>query len=125
MNYDPQRAPDPKAWLALDEATRVRLCEEAHASPGPTHPPIKSPRLHAAVHAVVENQLALGQPPQVRAALQRLMAQGLTRHEAVHEIGTVVSELIFDVVKKKQAYDPVAYAEALDALRRRVDPERV
>jgi hypothetical protein len=121
MDYDPSRAPDPRAWLATPEAERVELCEKAHATPPPSHPPIENARLHAAVHAVVENQLALGQPPHVRAALERLMAQGMTRHEAVHEVGTVVSELIFDLVKKKRPFDPAAYAEALDGLRRRLD----
>ncbi len=121
MDYDPSRAPEPKAWLATPEASRVQLCEQAHANPPPGHPPIENARLHAAVHAVVENQLALGQPPQVRAALARLMGQGLSRHDAIHEIGTVVSELIFDLVKKKRPFDPAAYAEALDGLSRRLD----
>ncbi|MGQ0508427.1 MAG: DUF1841 family protein [Myxococcaceae bacterium] len=125
MDYDPQRSPDAKAWLAQDEAARVKLCEAAHESPPEWHPPIKSPRLHAAVHAVVENQVALGQPPQTRAALERLMAQGLSRHEAVHEVGTVVSQLLLDLVQKKQPFNPTVYAEALDGLRRKIDPNLV
>src|SRR4051812_16553520 len=125
MEYDPQRAPEAKPWLALDEESRVRLCEAAHQTLPPWHPPMKSPRLHATIHTVVETQLAQGSPPQARAALDRLIAQGLTRHEAIHELGTVVSELIFDIVQKKKPFDAAAYAEALDSLRRKVDPNVV
>ena len=49
------------------------------------------PRLHAAVHAVVETQLASGAPPETRRALERLLAGGLPRHEAVHAIGLIVA----------------------------------
>jgi hypothetical protein len=124
MKYDPERAPEPKAWLSLDEKLRIRACEEAHAEPPTWHPPIKSPTLHAGVHVVVENQLALGQPPQVRTALERLVAQGLNRHEAIHEIGRLVSEVILDVTQQKRPFDGEAYAAALDGLRGRVTPRR-
>ena len=45
---------------------------------------------HAVVHAIVENQLALGEPVVV-ATLARLRSDGLDRHEAVHAIGSVLS----------------------------------
>jgi hypothetical protein len=40
------------------------------------------PNLH-----VVENQIALGDPPAVQEALARLMVEGLDRHDVVREKG--------------------------------------
>lgn len=57
-------------------------------------------RLHAALHVVVENQLAANDEPVVR-ALARLMKEGLTRHDAVHAIGSVAARHIFAVLKAK------------------------
>ena len=52
---------------------------------------IRLPRetLHAVIHAIVENQIADRELP-VRAAAQRLMSEGLDRHEAIHTIGSVL-----------------------------------
>ena len=52
------------------------------------------------MHVVVENQLAANDEPVVR-ALARLMKEGLSRHEAVHAIGSVVAQHIFDMLKMK------------------------
>ncbi len=56
-------------------------------------------RLHAAIHTIVENQLAMG-IPEVRETLDRLLAEGLDRHDALHAIGMVLAELIFYVTQQ-------------------------
>ena len=43
-------------------------------------------QLHATFHVVVENQIALGDELPVRRAVDRLMAEGLDRHQAVHAV---------------------------------------
>ena len=83
--YDPDYGPAPQEWLALDEQARIQLCEEHHG--GQWSP---SALRHAVVHAIVENQLALGEPVVV-ATLARLRSEGLDRHDAVHAIGSVLS----------------------------------
>jgi hypothetical protein len=90
MDYDAERAPDPAAWLAADEGQRLEAVERHHRTVG-EHARIQKPRLHAALHQVVENQLALDQPPAARRALARLVAGGLPRHEAVHALGLIVA----------------------------------
>jgi hypothetical protein len=115
MDYDADRDPDPQAWRAADEATRLAAVEAHHRALRAPHPRTQAPRLHAAVHLVVESQLALDQPPQVRAALARLVAGGLARHEAVHAIGAVAAEVMLDAARGKP-YDAAAYGRALDAL---------
>ena len=51
-------------------------------------------------HVVVENQVALGEVTPVPETLDRLMDEGLDRHEAVHAIGSILMEIVFDAVHK-------------------------
>jgi hypothetical protein len=95
--YDPDLAPDPNKWLQLDEDERLILVEEYHRD-ARVPLPRKARRLHATIHAVVENQLAQNHEPVAR-ALSRLMKEGLSRHDAVHAIGSRVAEQIYDMLK--------------------------
>jgi len=47
----------------------------------------------------VENQIAEGLDCVVR-AMARLMGEGLSRHDALHAIGSVVAEHLYEIVKK-------------------------
>jgi hypothetical protein len=60
-----------------------------------------SAKLHGTVHAIVENQVALGDATVVPATLDRLMREGLDRHDAVHAVGSVVMGIVFDAVREK------------------------
>jgi hypothetical protein len=94
-HYDPDRPLDPEEWTALDEGERQSLVERYHRKKR-----IKLPnsRLHAAIHVIVENQIALGgEIPQK--TLARLMREGLSRHDAVHAVGWVLAGHIFDLIK--------------------------
>jgi hypothetical protein len=99
--YNPGRAPEPESWLELDEQERIALVETYHRVAR-----IKLPNVtaHAALHATVENQIALNLEPVVR-AMDRLGKEGLTRHDAVHAIGSVVAEHLFDILKTDQNDD--------------------
>jgi hypothetical protein len=94
--YDPEEAPDPAEWLERDEDERRLLVEAYHARAG-IDPP--NANLHAAFHVIVENQIALGDEVPTGRTVERLMAEGLSRHEAVHAVGSVVSGLINDAAK--------------------------
>lgn len=95
--YDPEVAPNSRDWLALDEGERVLLVEEYHRV-ARISLPRRARRLHATIHTIVENQLALEDQTIVRATLQRLMEAGLTRHEAIHAVGSVLTEHIYDLL---------------------------
>jgi len=97
--YDPEVAPDPAEWLALGELERIRLAEAYHNAAGIELPNLKS---HAVFHSIVENQLAEELDPVVR-AMARLLEQGLTRHDALHAIGSVVAEHLFEVLSTADA----------------------
>ena len=93
--YDPFQPPDPVEWLELDEMERIDLVREYHRRTG-----VKLPNaaLHAAIHAAVENQVAMGDELPVRRTLERLQGEGLDRHDAVHAIGSVLSRHMFEMV---------------------------
>ena len=102
--YDPEIAPVSEEWLALDEGERILLVEAYHRE-SRIRLPMSRRKLHATFHVTVENQLAEHDEPVVR-ALERLMKEGLSRHDAVHAIGSVVAEEIYDVLKLGKAPDP-------------------
>jgi hypothetical protein len=95
--YDPEVAPDSREWLALDESERLVLVEDYHRD-ARISMPRRARRLHAAIHTIVENQLVLEDQTIVRATLQRLMEAGLTRHDGIHAVGSVLSGHIYDLL---------------------------
>lgn len=85
--YNPMHAPDPEKWKALDEQERIELALEYHSRADVELP---NPHLHSIIHAVVEYQIALGDEYPVQKTLNRLIQEGLSRHDAIHAIGSVL-----------------------------------
>jgi Tfp pilus assembly PilM family ATPase len=116
--YDPNNAPDPEVWLALDEQIRIALVEEHHRL---AH--IKLPNLetHAVFHAIIENQIAQNLDSVVR-AMTRLTAEGLSRHDAVHAIASVLAVHIHDLFNTKEdaANSQAIYDAAIERLSAKV-----
>jgi Domain of unknown function (DUF1841) len=102
MGYDPDVDPDSAHWLGLDEAERLSQAKAYHERSDVL---LVKPEFHAAIHVAIENQIALGDEMPVRRALERLMAEGLTRHEAVHALGSVLTEMIVGAANDKEAED--------------------
>ena len=111
MRYNPDTAPDPQSWLSFDDGERLALVTEFHKKAGDQLPNIV---LHASLHTVIENQIAL-QVTEVTAALNRLMNEGLDRHDAIHAVGSVLAKHIYRIGKGEASpSDP--NAEYLDEL---------
>ena len=87
--YDPLNASDPDDWQSMDEGERMMLVTEHHRQSGVELP---NERVHAAIHVIVENQIALGDETAAPATLERLMREGLDRHEAIHAVGGVLAD---------------------------------
>jgi hypothetical protein len=103
MPYDAMKAPDPQARLELDEQERIDEVIDYHRR---YHLPMGgSAQLHAVAHVIVENQVAMGDPPAAREALARLMGEGLDRHDAVHAVGSIVVGLMYDVLLREKGKD--------------------
>lgn len=99
LEYDPSIEPDPDQWLALDEEERIALVVAYHRRAG-----IRFPReqAHAIFHAIVESQIADAELP-VRNTAERLMAEGLDRHEAIHAIGSVLAAHMHNLIRKAES----------------------
>ena len=110
--YDPNVAPSAADWLTLDEDERMERVSSYHRRKKVTLP---NTELHAVIHVVVENQLAMGEGV-VIATLARLQAEGLDRHDALHAIGSVLSGYIYDLMREESDAKDVAYARYLERL---------
>ena len=75
-----------------------------------------NPILHITAHQTVENQLAQDDPKEVRRTIEKLTRQGYTRHEAIHAIGSVVMDEIWNILKEKRPFDEARYSRSLRAL---------
>ena len=109
--YDPDEAPDPEAWLALDEDERRNRVEDFHRAAGIRIP---NAAVHAIIHTVIENQIARGLEP-VKRVLARLMGEGLDRHEALHAIGSVLAKRLHSMMKEQKG-DSGEYLQAIEGL---------
>jgi hypothetical protein len=112
-SYEANTAPDPEVWLAIDESRKLAAIEAHHRALAVDLP---NPRLHAAMHAIVENQLAANAPAESRVTIERLVAAGVTRHGAVHAIGSVVAEALWSVQRRHASVDHDAMIAALARL---------
>ncbi len=113
--YDPDIAPNPAEWLALEESERMRQVKAYHRRTGVSLP---NENAHAVTHAIIENQIAMGDKMPVRRALDRLMAEGLDRHEAVHALASVLIGHINESFKdpEAKAFPAEAYSAAVEQI---------
>ena len=113
--YKPSISPNPDEWLALDEYERIRLVREFHEN-HEEELPEDAIQIHSVFHVVVENQFALG-VEQIPETIARLIRQGLDRHEAVHAIGAILSEDIYELLKgNKREFPSKQYRRKLEKI---------
>ena len=76
-----------------------------------------NPYLKEEILEVVENQLRDGDPPETRQTLERLLAAGYSRQQAVEMIGSVVVDEIWVVLHDKKPFDRERFVGLLEKLR--------
>ena len=111
-SYDPDSATIGDDWLTVDEGERIELVASYHRRKKIRLP---NAQLHAVIHVVVENQLALGEETVVK-TLHRLQAEGLGRHDAVHAIGSVLAADLYELMREGSGSTGDAYARYLERL---------
>jgi len=77
-----------------------------------------NPFVHVAIHHAIENQIADHTPPQTAETLEALMRAGYTRHEAIHAIGAILANEMFEILRDDRPFDEAGYIEALRDLAR-------
>jgi hypothetical protein len=75
-----------------------------------------NPFLHTSLHAVIEQQLKAGLPPETEQALLSLLARGESRHDAIHRIGAILAQVIHDAVTRNKPIDEGHYISKLREL---------
>jgi Domain of unknown function (DUF1841) len=72
-----------------------------------------NPILHVTIHQTIENQIASGKPKETAQAVEVLMQQGLSRHEAIHRVGTILADEIFHILKHERPFDEAGFVRKL------------
>jgi hypothetical protein len=111
-SYDPDRSQPAADWLQTDEGERIALVVAYHRRRKVRLP---NPQLHAVIHVIIENQLALGEEVVVR-TLARLQAEGLSRHDAVHAIGSVLADDLYKLMQENSDTTDDAFHRYRDGL---------
>jgi hypothetical protein len=101
-----------KQRAALDESEILVLAWRQHVRLYPEWEPFHeggeldgmNPRAHVAVHGLVEAMLR-GPDPTAKRVLKRLMREGESRHDAIHEIGNVLMGALHDIAHEKDEDD--------------------
>ena len=112
--YNPNMAPDPDTWNALEETERLLIVERYHKRKR-----IRMPNhtAHATFHVIVENQIAMGDELNTAHTLDRLMSEGLDRHEALHAVGSVLAEHMHRMMSgESEDFNESKYSSDLDDL---------
>lgn len=101
--YNPLQQPDREKWLEASESDRIDAVREFHENhDNGGFEEDEALTIHSTVHVIVENQLAEG-VELLPETIAKLMRQGLNRHEAIHAIGAILTEDIFDIVRGEKA----------------------
>jgi len=112
--YDALIKPEPEKWLELSEESRIAMIE-SYARNHETTIEEEALLLHSSIHMVVENQLAEN-IESTKETYNRLLRQGLYRHETIHAIGAVVTEDIYDMLKNSETFNHDKYKNRLRKL---------
>ncbi len=113
-SYDPETSRSSADWLQTDEGERIELVTSYHRREKIRLP---NAQLHAVIHVVVENQLALGDEVVVK-TLARLQAEGLGRHDALHAIGSVLAADLYELMREHSVATGEAHLRYLERLQK-------
>jgi hypothetical protein len=94
--YNPSVEQSKEEWLCATESERLAAVMEYHENSG-VDIDEKALTIHATIHVIVENQLAMG-VDLLPETIAKLIRQGLTRHEAIHAVGAILIEDIMDIM---------------------------
>ena len=73
-----------------------------------------NPFLHLSLHLAIEEQLAIDQPPGIRARFAALAAKTGSEHDAKHHVLECLGETIWQAQRTNAPPDQNAYLECLD-----------
>jgi hypothetical protein len=75
-----------------------------------------NPLLHVMLHAVIENQAADNNPPEVRALIEFRTAHRVARHQTIHAIANAFTESLWRTLRDGKLFDNDTYRRKLRKL---------
>jgi Domain of unknown function (DUF1841) len=125
--WSKHRAQQPLTALEKVAAGLVAMHPEYHAtlenpdqSMGRDYSPEAgdiNPFLHLSLHLAVAEQLAIDQPPGIRAQFERLRAARRDEHAALHAVLECLGEVIFSAQRLRTPPDAALYLACLERQR--------
>ncbi len=109
FRYDALKKPNPQKWLGAEEAARIAAVKEYHFKNSVELP---NEEIHALIHVTIENQIALKDETPVAEAMQRLMNEGLNRHDAIHAVGSVLGKFFWKVLNGSDIESPDSWKDS-------------
>jgi hypothetical protein len=76
-----------------------------------------NPFLHLSLHLAVAEQLAIDQPPGIRAQFERLLAARGDEHAALHAVLECLGEVIWSAQRMRASADAALYLDCLSRQR--------
>jgi hypothetical protein len=83
-----------------------------------------NPFLHLSLHLAVEEQLAIDQPPGLRARYRQLLEKTASEHDARHIIVECLGETVWQAQRNGTAPDAAAYLECVGGKAESAQPAR-
>ncbi len=75
-----------------------------------------NPHLKAAILEIVEKQIRSGNPPETGQTLERLLAAGYSRKQAIEMIGSTLVEEIWAILHDHKPFDRARFTALLEQL---------
>ena len=88
--------------------------ESSHTGQTTKTPEGVNPFLHVSLHLIIENQLAQNNPFQVHRFYLREIDKGVLRHQVIHRITAIFSEILFDSLKYRKPFNREKYLQLLE-----------
>jgi len=88
--------------------------ESSHTGQTTKTPEGVNPFLHVSLHLIIENQLAQNNPFQVHRFYLREIDKGVLRHQVIHRIAAIFSEILFDSLKYRKPFNREKYLQLLE-----------
>jgi hypothetical protein len=114
LAYDADCDSHLRDWFEFDPAVRAAAVAAFHRRAG--HDVGEDAQAHFLTHVSVEDQLTLNDAPLVRATLERLMDEDVSRHAALHALGSVLHEVRREIEERGEPPDPSSLAAWYAAL---------
>jgi hypothetical protein len=114
--YDRVDPADPDERSLLIRAEHPEFEEYLHDSSWQGEIDGMNPRFHLTMHEVIANQLWADEPPEAWQAAKRLRAQGMARHDILHELAGIMAEHMHPTMTRGEPFDEGSYRRALAAL---------